>query len=137
MDTIVVGFDDTEPARHALERAAELATALHAKLVVTSVAPLLVTVARSAGPHDPADSPAKHVEELRDARKLLEARGVAAEYVPAEGEPAETIVELAKQRGADMIVVGTRDPGVLERLLGQSVSESVARHAQCDVLIVR
>jgi nucleotide-binding universal stress UspA family protein len=50
--------------------------------------------------------------------------------------PAETIVQLAEEREADLIVVGTREPNVLERLLGQSVSPSVSRRAHCDVLIV-
>jgi nucleotide-binding universal stress UspA family protein len=136
MKTIVVGFDDTEPARRALDRAADFAEAFGAQLVVTSVAPLLLTVARSAGPVDSADSAQQHAEQLQDARELLTARNVTADYVPATGEPADTIVELADQRHADLIVVGTREPGVVARLLGQSVSESVAHHAHCDVLIV-
>jgi nucleotide-binding universal stress UspA family protein len=136
LKTIVVGFDDTAPARRALERAADLAEAFGAKLVVTSVAPVLVGVSRSAGAIDPTDSPKEHREQLKDARKLLEARGIEADYVPALGEPAGTIVELADDRDADLIVVGTREPGILERLLGQSVSERVAHQAHRDILIV-
>jgi nucleotide-binding universal stress UspA family protein len=136
LKTIVVGFDDKDPARRALERAADLAEAFGAKLVVTSVAPILIGAGRSAGPTDPVDSPAEHRKELQDARELLEARSIEVDYVPAIGEPADTIAELADDRDADLIVIGTRDPGILERLLGQSVSERVAHHAHRDVLIV-
>lgn len=134
--TIVVGFDDTKPARRALERAADLAEAFGAKLVVTSVAPVLIGISRTAGPVDPVDSPAEHREQLKDARELLEARGLEAKYVPAIGEPADTIVELAEEQDADLIVVGTREPGILERLLGQSVSERVAHETHRNLLIV-
>ena len=136
LKTIIVGFDDTDPARRAIERAADLAQAFGAKLVVTSVAPLFVGVARTAGPLDPADSPQEHREQLEDARKLLTGRGIDADYVPAAGEPADAIVELADDRDADLIVVGTREPGILERILGQSVSERVEHETHRDVLIV-
>jgi nucleotide-binding universal stress UspA family protein len=137
MKTIVVGYDDTEPAKRALQRAAELARAFGGKLVVTSVAPVHIPIARgSTGPLDPTDSPEMHDDELKAAAAVLQGLGVDAEYVPAIGEPADTIVELADSREADMIVIGTRELGVIQRLLGQSVSASVARHAHCDVLIV-
>jgi nucleotide-binding universal stress UspA family protein len=134
MKTIVVGFDDTEPAQRALQRAAELAQAFGSKLIVTSVAPVEYYVARSAGPLQAGEDLDEHRDQLAHARTMLQ--GADAEFVPAAGEPADTIVELAEERGADMIVVGTREPGIVERLLGQSVSDSVARHAHRDVLIV-
>lgn len=135
MKTIVVGYDDTEAAGRALDRAADFGEAFGAKLVVTSVAPVMVASGRT-GPIDPTDPPEQHVEELQAARERIAGRKVEVEFQPAVGEPADTIVMLAEERAADMIVVGTREPNVLERLLGQSVSQAVSRRAHCDVLIV-
>jgi nucleotide-binding universal stress UspA family protein len=136
VDTIVLGYDDSEASKHALERAAMLTKAFRSQLIVTSVAPILTGIGRTAGPVDPVDPPEKHAQELSEARSFLEGEGVNADYVPAVGEPADTIVELANERGADLIVVGSRELKLLQRLLGQSVSDAVVHHAHCDVLIV-
>ena len=136
MKTIVVGYDETEPAKRALERAADLAEKFGSKLIVTSVTPVLVGAISTAGVIALDDTAEAHDEELAHAKAFLRERHVEAEYVPAFGDPADTIVELADTHGADLIVVGTREPGILDRLLVGSVSQAVSRHAHCDVLIV-
>ena len=55
MQTIVVGYDEGEPAKRALERAVQLAKAFGGKVLVTSVAGALVPAAHGLGPVDPVD----------------------------------------------------------------------------------
>src|SRR4051794_22599791 len=105
MKRILLAYDDTDPARRALERAAELAKAFDAEIVVTSVAPLLVGSPRATGPIDPVDSPAHHQEELERAQAMLAEKGLTAALAPATGDPAGAIVMLADERDADLVVV--------------------------------
>jgi nucleotide-binding universal stress UspA family protein len=136
MKKILVGYDDTDSSKRALERAAELAKAFDAKVVVTSVAPLLPGAARSVGPVDPTDSPAMHEEQLRHAADALSAQGITPELAPATGDPAAAIVRLADDVDADLVIVGTREPSVVERVVHASVSRRVANHVHRDLLIV-
>jgi nucleotide-binding universal stress UspA family protein len=136
MKTIVVGYDESETAKRALERAGQLAKAFDATLIVASVAPVMTNIGRSAGPVDPTDTPTEHVEELHHARTYLDGEGVNADYVAGLGHPAETLAELANERDADLIVVGHHHTGI-SRLLGQSVSDSVTHRVHCDVLLVQ
>ncbi len=133
---IVVGYDESEAAKRALERAAGIAKASGAELIVTSVAPVMLSATRSAGPIDPTDPPAAHIEELKHAKTYLEGEGLSADLVPAIGDPAKAIADLAKERDADLIVVGTHEPSVIGRLFGQSVTETVVNKVHCDALIV-
>jgi nucleotide-binding universal stress UspA family protein len=136
MKTIIVGYDGTETSERALSRAGDLAAAFSSNVVVTSVAHLMSATAHGGGSVDPTDPPEEHEALLERARAALADRGLQAETQLGVGDPAEAIVQLAEERGADLIVVGTREPSFFERLLGQSVSAAVQRHARCDVLIV-
>jgi nucleotide-binding universal stress UspA family protein len=133
---IVLGYDESEAAKRALESAAAIAKAFGSELIVTSVAPVVTSIGRSAGPLDSTDPPKAHIEELKHAETYLEGEGLHADLVPAVGDPAQTIAELAKERDADLIVVGTHEPSVIGRLFGQSVTETVVHKVHCDVLIV-
>ena len=136
MKTILVGYDGTEQSRNALGRAAELAKVLGSKVVVTSVAPMLITAGRSMGPYDPADPPEAHESQLGEARTLLEAQGITPTLEEGHGDPADVILEIADKADADLIVLGSNGRSLLERALGMSVSGEVSRKAHRDVLIV-
>jgi nucleotide-binding universal stress UspA family protein len=146
MKTIVVGYDGSEPAKRALERAAELAEKLEAKLVVTSVAEPVAVPSDTFVPGDaiglaspailPVPDRAEATRELQEAREALEGRDLEVDYVATMGDAAEGIIEVAAEHEADLIVVGTREPGFLDRVLSGDVSETVSRRAHRDVLIV-
>jgi nucleotide-binding universal stress UspA family protein len=136
MKTIVLGYDGTDASARALERTGEIAKAFGSSVIVTSASGTMGGAVHAGGTADPTDPADAHEALLDDATKALADQGVQAESVLALGQAGEAIVELANERNADLIVVGTREPGFFERLLGHSVSGSVQRHAHCDVLIV-
>ena len=67
----------------------------------------------------------------------LEQCGIEPKLVEGLGEPAEAIVDTARENGADLVIVGTRGENAAKRALMGSVSTSVLHHAPCDVLVVR
>lgn len=127
LETILVAYDD--PSTETLARAADLAEALGSTLLVTNVA-----AAADSAHIEEADRFAR--DRLSRAARYLEDRGLTAELIPSAGPPADAIVQLARQRKADLIVVGTRKKGFLERLVEGSVNQDVLRRATCDVLVV-
>jgi nucleotide-binding universal stress UspA family protein len=137
--TIVVGYDRTHASNKALLRGAELAEEHDASLIVTSVARLLPSgaAARGIGPFDPADDPQRHREELAHAKEMCSTSKVKPECIlEAGGDPAHAIVDLARRRKADLIVVGHHEDGFLSHVVHSTVDTHVAREARCDVLVV-
>jgi nucleotide-binding universal stress UspA family protein len=115
---IMVGYDGSDAGRRALDAAAEL----------VGYGSTLTVVTVQTGPAFGAVA--------REARDVLLSRHVEARYLEPSGEPAEQLVESARELGADLVVVGSQSPNPLRALLG-SVSGTVVRRAPCNVLIVR
>jgi nucleotide-binding universal stress UspA family protein len=137
MRNIVIGYDDTNASRRALDRAADLARLFESRVVVVSVAAAVGTGPPGAGPLLARESPVRVDDDLRTAQARLQEHGIDADYVPAVGSPVDAILRVADDERADLIVVGTRDVGLLQRLLGRSVSGGVVYGSQADVLVVR
>jgi nucleotide-binding universal stress UspA family protein len=53
------------------------------------------------------------------------------------GDPGQRICDVAAEEGVEMIIMGSRDRGLMERIFSPSVSSYVVRHAPCPVLVVR
>jgi nucleotide-binding universal stress UspA family protein len=69
--------------------------------------------------------------------ELAELWDVPAEAELIEGSPAEHILDVAATHGVDLVVVGARGAGPIERLFIGSVSTAVLRHATLPVLVVK
>lgn len=73
------------------------------------------------------------LEEIGD--KARDA-GVAYERAVAEGDPGEELLKLCRDKGFDLIVLGTIGKSGLTKFLLGSVAEKVVRHAHISVLVV-
>ena len=75
---------------------------------------------------------------IRNAKEMFKEAGIEvdARLVTYE-DPAEFILQLVKDEGYDLVVIGNRAGNQSERYSLGSVTEKVARHAECPVLIVK
>jgi nucleotide-binding universal stress UspA family protein len=135
MKRIVVGFDGSEHAHKALERAAEIANGATVA-VVSATSPQKFLRDPGESKEDPADVEAR-TEALAEARKFLEEKGITGQYIAGHGNPADVIVAEAEESGADLIIVGTRGHNAAKRIALGSISTNVVHHATVDVLVVR
>jgi nucleotide-binding universal stress UspA family protein len=135
MHTIVVGYDGSDAAKRALERAVELVEN-GASVTVVSAVPLTLPGKGAVKPYTPWEEE-EHRQQLEEAKAALAAKGVASELVEGVGDAADVIVDQAREKAADLIVVGSRGKNLAERIALGSVSTKVVHHAPCDVLVVR
>ena len=138
MDTIIVGANESETAAKAVDRAAEVAAHLGARLVVVTAFDVDDLVEFSVGDDSFAVSTATRASTFAEntAARLRSTYDIDASGTAAAGKPERVILDAAKQYDASIIVVGNVRMQGAGRLLG-SVANDVAHHVPCDVLIVK
>lgn len=143
-ERIVVGTDGSETATEAVRQAIELAKLAGAKLdIVAAFEPVPQTRLREEQGEVPGDvsyavGPREDVNvTLEGAVGMAKREGLEAEPYPRQGDPADAILDVAEQTGADLIVVGNKGMTGAKRFLLGSVPNKVSHHAPCGVYIVR
>lgn len=139
--TVVVGTDGSETSYAAVERAAGLARDAGATLVIACAYfpekpdPHHTDVLGDEAYQVMGSTPAE--DSLRTAAERAAAAGaVSIETKAIEGKPGDSLQRVAKDTGADLLVVGNRGLNTLAGRIIGSVPLDVVRHTPVDVLIV-
>lgn len=161
---LVVAIDGSEGSKSALELGIEISKQLHSELSVIHIQKeeLLSDGAIENSPLNPTKS--LSVNELRnypiipepttndhlsnnhinkksawetEAKRILAKHHVNGRVETTYGDPAEVIVSYAKEKEADLIVIGRRDISGLKRLIFGSVSETISDRSNIPVLIAK
>lgn len=160
MDTVVTGVDGSPESRAALHQAARFATAMDARLRVVCI----YGPSEERNPHSmPSDAytsvnqiaqQARRADEWRQTQERFDYQaaeqrirrmvdeldddirpGVIEEIAVEGTRPARVLIDLARE--ADLLVVGSRGLGGFKGLVLGSVSQQLANHAPCSLLIAR
>src|SRR3954464_12319880 len=153
--SIVVGTDGSETATSAVKQAVELAGSIKAKVeLVSAYEPVADQRLRGGRPvgaqrlreertEVPDDvqwmvNPREDVDAtLKEAAEWAKEAGVEVETYARQGDPADAILDVAEEQGADLIIVGNKGMTGAKRFLLGSVPNKVSHHAPCSVLIIR
>jgi len=141
-DRVLIATDGSAKSRVATEHGIGLAKSIGASVlgvyVVNEV--VVASAVRQLG----ADK--KEVEEklqvqgekaLGEIKKMADEAGVAVDTTIRYGAPANTVIDVARTEGADLIVMGSHGESGVTKLLIGSVVQKVLYWASCPVLVVR
>lgn len=135
---ILLAYDGTRAGREALRQGTDLAILCKAQVCLLAVvAPELgITLAEAAAP---SDLPEREREDVRrvlmEGADELRRAGLSVETRLGAGNPAEEIGRVAREVGADLVVVGHREQSALARWWSGSVGQSLLAHAPCSLLV--
>jgi nucleotide-binding universal stress UspA family protein len=136
--TMLLAYDGSRECRRALKEGAELAqlcgSEVHLLAVVRSSPGM--AFAEAAEPSGLVDQEAAHFEAvLQEGLELLHKRGLVARGTLRKGTPAEEIVAMARDVGADLIVLGHNQRSGIARWWRGSTGGEILANAPCSVFV--
>lgn len=137
---IVIAVDGSKASEQAFLKAVEIGKRNNASLVLAHIVDSRTFATAEAYDRSLSERAEKYAKDLlNEYVETAKESGVEkVELVIKYGSPKVVIAkDIAPEVGADLIIVGATGLNAVERFLIGSVSESVARYAKCDVLIVR
>jgi len=133
---ILLAYDGSPDGREALVQAQNLASMSRATIRLLAIIDRTQTILAMEGVSYVAENEQADMQGVLDAAsKRLHGAGCSATNVVTYGNPAEQIVQSAREMNADLIVIGHRDQGALARWLNGSVGASILHHPPCSVLV--
>jgi nucleotide-binding universal stress UspA family protein len=138
---IVAAVDGSEQGDRAAALAASLARSQDARLVlVTVVRPPEGWWGVTGEPPTPAalaDALISGQQEvLAEVERNIDLAGIEYTTVEELGDPTSSILAVCERERADLLVVGRRGAGLVERMVIGSVADRLAHHAPCPLIIV-
>ncbi len=135
MKKILVAVDGSEPSKRACRMAKDLAFKFDSDIILVNVVPGLVC--RACGITTFPNEIKGSKEMLLEFKEGFEDIGERVETLCLQGDIASEILACAKREQVDLIVMGSRGPGVLSRTLLGSVSNKVVNSSNVSVLIAK
>lgn len=141
-EVYLVGLDGSDFGRRALDEAARQARLANATLIVSYVIPwspfTFSTAEENAKRHKRREEELERASELllKPEQKRLAEAGIDTRIEARHGHPARTLVQLAREHDAAMIVIGASgDTPLKTRILGGTAT-ALIQIAPCPILVV-
>jgi nucleotide-binding universal stress UspA family protein len=136
---IIVPLDFSEHSVKAFQKALDFAQQFDAELILVHIVEQIIYPGDwSYPPLAMSDFAAEKRDEVASKLKGLTAgSGVRAQEIVRLGRAWQEVVEIAKEKRADLVVIATHGYTGLRHVLLGSVAEKIVRHAPCPVLTVR
>ena len=141
MKTIIVAVDFSPSTSQVIDAALGLADAVHGQLVISYVVSLPIVATDNGMGVEMMTDGLEAAEEAADLqlerlKKRLQEAKVACETVKLTGQASASILELAEERKADYIVIGSHGHSALYDLLVGSTAHAILTRASCPVMVV-